>query len=249
MPAKKQVVSKGGKKAVSYSLKSSSLSTEVVKKNQSLFQRLQDELNPDRSYVNLVLGLLIVLVLGVLAFNYLKRDRAEVGPSNQTLEEASKTESLEDVSRENLPGKYIVKEGDTLFTIAESYYNDGYKFESIVETNQLDNADNITVGQVLEIPKLEETKIATSEANIDPKVTQIEVQTEVVEDSGTGGAVNQTSWGEKITGGTYTVAEGDWLSTIAGRTYGDVMAFEKIAQANNIVDPNVIYPGTVLKLP
>jgi len=52
-----------------------------------------------------------------------------------------------------------------------------------------------------------------------------------------------------ITGDTYTVIEGDWLSTIAGRAYGDIYAFDKIAQANNIRNPDILEPGMVLKIP
>lgn len=183
---------------------------------QSLLQRLQSELEPSQSYVSLILGLLIVIVAGVLIFNYFKKNEASLGPAQQT------EEIQQDVAPENLPGKYIVKEGDTLFSISQKYYNDGYQFQQIADENKLANADSIIVGQTLEIPKLVE---------------------------GVGGAANQTIWGEKIISDTYTVVEGDWLSKIAGRAYGDVMAFNKIAEANNIANPDLIEPGQVLKIP
>ena len=63
------------------------------------------------------------------------------------------------------------------------------------------------------------------------------------------GGGNTTVWGEKIAGDTYTVTDGDWLSTIAARAYGDVYAYQKIAVANNISNPDLILPGQVLKLP
>ncbi len=85
--------------------------------------------------------------------------------------------------------------------------------------------DQIETGQVIDLPKL---------------TTQ--------ESLGTGGG-NATIWGDKIDGNTYTVVTGDWLSTIAGRAYGDVMAFQKIASANNIANPDLIEPGTVLTIP
>lgn len=203
------------------------LSTVSVKRSspkissQSILQRLQAELKIDQSYLSLVLGLLIVLVAGILVFNYFKKTTSELGPAQQTV-----AETQADVTPENLPGKYTVKEGDTLFTIAQAYYKDGYQYTKISESNKLTNPDVITAGQVLEIPK-----------------------NEAASSLGTGGATNSTIWGDKIEGDTYTVAEGDWLSTIAGRAYGDIMAFEKIAKANNITNPNIIEPGTVLKLP
>ncbi len=49
----------------------------------------------------------------------------------------------------------------------------------------------------------------------------------------------------------YTVKEGDWLSKIAGRYYGDVHKWSKIYDANRdqISDPDKIRPGMVLKIP
>jgi nucleoid-associated protein YgaU len=202
---------------------------------QSLNTSFTPELNSASSYLNLVLGLLIVLVVGVLLFNYFKKDGGDLGPSDQT---ASTTgQEQKDVEVSNLPGKYTVKEGDTLFTIAEKYYSDGYQYLKLVETNKLSDANNLTVGQVLEIPKLETT----------PVVAQIQPTGEAK--GGIGGAENQTIWGERITGDTYVTVEGDWLSKIAGRAYGDPMKFDVIAKANNISNADLIPVGITLKIP
>ena len=50
---------------------------------------------------------------------------------------------------------------------------------------------------------------------------------------------------------TYTVVRGDTLSAIALRFYGTTGPFYwlKIANANGIANPNLIYPGNVLKIP
>ena len=50
---------------------------------------------------------------------------------------------------------------------------------------------------------------------------------------------------------TYVVQAGDWLSKIAQRYYGDMMAYAEIAEANrNIVpNPDLIYPGQSLRIP
>lgn len=203
----------------------------------SLISKVQSEFKSNQSYLNLSLGLIIVLVVGILVFNYFKKDESGLGPAQET---ALTDETTSDVTVGDLPGKYTVKEGDTLFEIAQKYYQDGFKFPKLVEVNKLANANLLTVGQVLDIPKIEE---ATSSDVIAKTVTEDQ------SGEGTGGATNLTIWGEKITGNSYTVVEGDWLSKIAGRAYGDIMAYEKIAQANNISDPNLIEPGTVLKIP
>ncbi|MBI2022262.1 LysM peptidoglycan-binding domain-containing protein [Candidatus Daviesbacteria bacterium] len=201
------------------------------KKEQSFFERIQTDIQKNNSLLNLILGALIVIVLGILVFNYFSRDNGTLGPSQQTdLEE----QTQEDVSKENLPGKYTVKEGDTLYSIAEKYYGDGFKFNELVRPNNLPSENSIEVGQVLEIPKID----FIAQSSPVPADQQA-----------TGGAENQTIWGEKITGNTYTVQPDDWLSKIAGRAYGDVMTYERIAQANNIQNPDLIEVGTVLKIP
>jgi len=55
--------------------------------------------------------------------------------------------------------------------------------------------------------------------------------------------------GSSITANTYTVQTGDSLSQIAGRAYGDIFTFDRIAKANNIANPNLIIPGAVLRIP
>jgi nucleoid-associated protein YgaU len=50
---------------------------------------------------------------------------------------------------------------------------------------------------------------------------------------------------------TYTVAAGDSLSKIAKSVYGDAKQWKKIFEANQdqIVNPDLIHPGQVLKIP
>jgi len=47
----------------------------------------------------------------------------------------------------------------------------------------------------------------------------------------------------------YTVQSGDTLGRIANRFYGDPLTWEKIAAANNITNPDLIYPGQVFNIP
>ncbi len=50
---------------------------------------------------------------------------------------------------------------------------------------------------------------------------------------------------------SYTVQKGDSLSKIAKREYGDAQQWRRIYQANrDVIDnPDLIYPGQVLRLP
>lgn len=48
---------------------------------------------------------------------------------------------------------------------------------------------------------------------------------------------------------SYTVRAGDTLSSIARRVYGDASLYTRLAAANGIQNPNLIYSGQVLRLP
>ena len=215
--------------------------------SDNYFDKLEGDIKSNQSTLSLVLGALIVLVVGVLLFNYFSRNKnAEVGPS-QTTQEAQG-----DVSPENLPGNYTVKEGDTLFTIAEKYYKDGYKYTEIATANKLTNVNTIEVGQVLDIPKLEAQAMEatpSTETTVSPSAQPEAQATPAQEQTPAIGGADTTVWGPSVKGDTYTVVAGDWLSTVAGRAYGDIMAYQKIAQANNITNPDVIEVGQVLKIP
>ena len=203
--------------------------SEKAASPETYLEKVSKEVSSNQSKLSLILGALIILVIGILVFNYFNRNKPSLGPSQQT-----EQTQQEDISADKLPDKYTVKEGDALFTIAEKYYQDGSKFDMIAKTNNLSDANSITAGQVLEIPKLEE---------VSPSPTPNDVNA-----LGTGGG-NATMWGPKIDGTKYTVQEGDWLSTISARAYEDIFAYKKIAEANNIPNPDYITPGMVLTIP
>ena len=48
---------------------------------------------------------------------------------------------------------------------------------------------------------------------------------------------------------TYTVVEGDTLSSLALRFYGDASLFPLIAAASGVADPDVIHVGQILTIP
>lgn len=203
----------------------------VEKTTSNYLGRIETEIQSNQSRLNMVLGALIVLVVGILIFNYFNRSKSDLGPAQST------TQEQQDVAAENLPGKYTVKEDDTLFIIAAKYYQDGYKYTEIAKANNILDPNTVVVGQVLDIPKLEnaqatviatETPAPSASPSINP---------------------TPTDWGPKIVENTYTVVEGDWLSTIAARAYGDIYTYQKIADANHISNPDLIEPGQILTLP
>lgn len=118
------------------------------------FDQIKTEVETNQSKLSMVLGGLIILVIGILIFNYFNKNNPSLGPSSQT--EQSLSSETVDVSPNQLPGKYTVKDGDTLFIIAEKYYQDGSRFEDIAKANDIVDVNLIVAGIVLEIPKLEE---------------------------------------------------------------------------------------------
>lgn len=230
-------------------------STAAQSQPSSYWQKLEGEVQSNQSKVSMLLGGLIILVVGILIFNFFNKNKPDINGSAPSTQQ----EQQMDVSPENLPGKYTVKEGDTLFTIAEKYYKDGYKFSEIVKANNLSSPDVVVVGQVLEIPKMEAvimeiaSESATPSPTMAPTVTPESTATPAPLVTPTPSPVttpsSDTEWGPKITETTYTVVEGDWLSKIAARAYGDVFSYQKIAQANHISNPDLIEPGMVLVIP
>lgn len=57
------------------------------------------------------------------------------------------------------------------------------------------------------------------------------------------------STADSITTATYEVIKGDNLWDIAVRAYGDGYKWVEIANANNVVNPNIIHSGNILVLP
>jgi nucleoid-associated protein YgaU len=54
---------------------------------------------------------------------------------------------------------------------------------------------------------------------------------------------------QTITGNQYTVVKGDSLWNIAVRAYQDGYQWVKIADENNLGNPDKIHPGNVLNIP
>ena len=176
--------------------------------------------------VSTFLGLVVVLVVGGLVFNYFKGKAGNVEVDKG--EEAGQLEG--EAARDangDLPTTYSVKEGDNLWKISESFYDSGYNWVDIASENSLSNPDAIEVGQELKIP------------NVEAKAETVAV-------------LPETGVGDSISAGDYTVQKGDWLSKIALRAYGDMFAWEKIYEANKKiigVNPHSIEEGMVLTIP
>ncbi|MBU2591883.1 LysM peptidoglycan-binding domain-containing protein [Patescibacteria group bacterium] len=180
----------------------------------------------------MVMGILVVLIVGGLAYRYFqnKSGLADQGSETALSEGVLENESLsgdENVSFENGKINHTVSKGENLWQIAEKYFKSGYNWVDIVEENNIQNPDILSVGQKLVIPGVEPRKLTIA---AEP-VTEGEALT--------------------ITSDKYQVQKGDYLSLIAKNAYGKGSEWVRIWEANKdeVVNPNLIFPGQGLRIP
>lgn len=128
---------------------------------------------------------------------------------------------------------YTVKAGDTVWGIARQFNS---TVAAIIQVNNLPSSGLINIGQVLVVPVRDQVPAPPTFTPVPQLPTA--VPTQVPDGSGGTGGVP--------TYGTYTVVRGDTLSTIAARFNTTVAV---LAQLNNILNPNLIYAGQVLRVP
>ena len=121
---------------------------------------------------------------------------------------------------QKLPKSHTVKDGESLWSIAVLYYKSGYNWVDLANTNNLSDPNYITTGQTLVIPDVKPIIVESGQisASTAPKHSQV------------------------------TVSQGDSLWNIAVREYDSGYRWMDIAQINAIAHPDLIYPGTVLRL-
>ncbi len=193
-------------------------------------KKVIEKVKSAESNISMILGIVVVIVAGVILFNYFKgfiKRQSENTESNVPTQEETFTENVQEGTptyNGNLPTKYIVLAGDSLWTISEKFFGYGYNWVDISKENNLTDPGQINVGQELSIPKVEVKKPVL------PTLAKQEVS-------------------NPIEGETYVVQKGDDLWDISVRAYLDGFQWTKIAQANNLENPNIIHPGNVLTIP
>ena len=204
-----------------------------------------------KSYTSLIYGAITVVVIFVLlivGFRVLNQNRSQ----------DITQDGLQTLNQEDGENVYVVKAGDTLWSIAESQLGDGFRWTEIAKLNNIDTATSLETGTRLNIPEngeialntaisptvVEEalptvtiapTRVVPTVTNV-PTITKAPEATKVV-------AAESVPTDEKITGTTYIVKPGDNLWTICVRAYGDGYRWTKVAQDNKLVNPDLIHAG------
>ncbi len=120
---------------------------------------------------------------------------------------------------------YTVVSGDTVWGIAQRFKS---TVAAITKVNGLSDAGYLSIGQTLVIP-------VKGDATTPPTFTPIPQPTSTTTGGSSGSGL-----------GSYTVQSGDTMYALARRFNTTVAT---LAQLNNIVNPNLIYPGETLRVP
>ena len=188
------------------------------------------------STISTVLGALVVVVVGMLIFNYFKQTdkQEEITSEAVNVEEIIFEEENGVVVPTNLPSTHKVEKGEDLWKIAEKYYGSGYNWVDIAAENNIVNPDMVMAEQELALPMvavrqpMAKVAAALDEAPIGEK--GIETPAEIISE-------------------TYTVSEGDSLWKIAVKVYADGYKWPEIANANSLSNPDHVEAGQELILP
>lgn len=117
---------------------------------------------------------------------------------------------------------YTVKKNDSMWTIAKTWFGEGSKWDLIAKANPYVDPDRLKLGQILQLPP--------KGAGPRPKPARV----------------------TRNTANTYRVQDGDSLSSIADKYYGDESKWRIIYEANRDVignDPGALELGARLRIP
>jgi nucleoid-associated protein YgaU len=205
----------------------------------------------NESVISMILGAVVIVVAGLLIVNYFSRQDNAVSFPTGEVADVQQTETATETRVKSGEKFHTVMQNDNLWKIAEKYYESGYNWVDIAQANNLTSGNDVRVGQELVIPDVEPrnaTVAVLSTQTENKEVAEKEVQKEVEEEATqtfSQPEPTQTS----ISGTSYTVVRGDTLWDIAVRAYGDGYRWVDIAQANNLLNPDVIHSGNVFVIP
>lgn len=194
-----------------------------------LTQQKQKLFNSSEELVSMVLGLVIVVVIVGLIFNFIQRRKGNISvPGISTVNE-NKNIAVNDNEKLKVLGEatvtvgtseYVVVKGDNLWRIAESKLGSGYDWVKISKLNNLKNPESLSVGQKLKLPEI--------------KVKEVVTTNKVV-----------------LANNEYTTLKGDSLWKISVKIYGDGYRWVNLWKANRklVSNPDRLFSGVRLQVP
>lgn len=172
-----------------------------------------------KKYFNLILGIIISYFFSLLIIKLIPKQIYFRFKNSNNISSSSQKNTSKTVKT------YTVVEGDDLWKIAEKFYGSGFNAYDISVANKIDPTLPIEIGQKLIIPdvKRRQSTVGQISSISTSKIT--------------------------FTEGKYVVQPGDSLSLISQKVYGDLYAWPRILQANNLQNPDQIEVGMILTIP
>ncbi|MBU0619386.1 LysM peptidoglycan-binding domain-containing protein [Patescibacteria group bacterium] len=126
---------------------------------EKFFKSIFKKARLNESTLSMILGALVVVVVGILIFNYFAKTEEQVVVEGEVSEFGEMVMKEEGTTPDGLPSKHTVAKGEHLWEIAEKYYDSGYNWVDIAETNNLADANILLIGQELTIPQAQVKQI------------------------------------------------------------------------------------------
>jgi len=126
----------------------------------------QQIFNSTEEVISMILGLGVVIVIIALIINFFVRRKGEISiPGISDQKELTITKNS-DVVKSESEYFYEVKAGDSLWSIAQTIYGDGFKYQEIADNNLIKNPSAIEPGMKLKINKVETKEMIGGEYTI-----------------------------------------------------------------------------------
>lgn len=209
-------------------------------------------LRVNESLISTLLGVVVIVVVGGLLYSYFSKkptiapEEVQLNLSDDKELGVKPGEVNEGETPTGLPTTHVVKDSETLWSIAEHYYGSGYNFADVVAENKLKNADDIKVGTELSIPNVSAKKQTIQAVGSNPSPAPESSQAEAAE------VTEAVKVAEAITGDHYATTASDTLWLVAVRAYGDGYQWPKIYAANKQKigrNSNRLWEGIELVIP
>lgn len=153
---------------------------------------------------------------------------------------------------------YSVVCGDTLWSIAEDRYGDGWLYLQVAQVNQIKNPDQIEVDQKLVLPAKQE--LLSSNTQIDKPISSENYRIDSISIESASGEKREKGSYNNDAGKlaqaelcpTYTVQLGDSLWSISEQNLHQGMYWNSLYELNKRIigsNPNLIQPGMILTMP
>lgn len=199
---------------------------------QELLNRINDR------FPNFLLGLtvfVLVILIGSLFLQNKELSSLKLPASITKIFGGDKN-----VQPEQSVKSYTIKNGDTLWSIAEEAYGSGYNAYDIAQANKIVDPNLLVEGVVIELPAMEPKDPTRGEVTSGAFTTSQE----------TPQTTTLTPETTQPTPKTYTIVAGDSLWSISMKVYGNPYRWTDVWKANpSIVNPDLIYAGGSLALP